>query len=69
MCIFPQTNINHTFSKKKKYHETDRKTGRILDYVVAQQYVPLPDHVKLDVDGLEISILRGMRESLQSWFS
>ncbi len=63
-----QANLNNTFSKKKKkkYHETEMKTVRTLDSMVAQQYIPLPDHIKLDVDGLEISILRGMRESLQS---
>jgi len=63
-----QANLNNTFSKKKKekYHETEMKTVRTLDSMVAQQYVPLPDHIKLDVDGLEISILRGMIQSLQS---
>lgn len=52
--------------KKKRYRETEMKTVRTIDSMVQQKHIPLPDHIKLDVDGLEISILRGMRESLRS---
>lgn len=62
-----QTSANHTISKKKKkYHETEMKTVQTLDFMVAHSYISLPQHIKLDVDGLELSILRGMRDSLQS---
>jgi len=62
-----QTSVNHTTSKKKKkYHETEMKTVQTLDFMVAHNYISLPQHIKLDVDGLELSILRGMKDSLQS---
>ncbi|MBL68069.1 MAG: hypothetical protein CMO74_09510 [Verrucomicrobiales bacterium] len=37
-----------------------------LDAMVDSGRVPVPDMVKIDVDGNELSILRGMREVLQS---
>jgi hypothetical protein len=35
-----------------------------IDDLVARQFIPLPQHIKIDVDGIEHKILEGAKETL-----
>jgi hypothetical protein len=39
--------------------------GLSLDYLVERQALPVPDHVKIDVDGHEHKVVAGMRRILE----
>lgn len=40
------------------------KVGRTLDSVIAEKHLPLPDLIKMDVQGAELDILKGARRAL-----
>lgn len=46
-------------------HQTIR-TVRTLDSIVKERNFPLPDMIKIDVQGCELDILKGMTETLKS---
>jgi FkbM family methyltransferase len=55
---------SHAPNRKTKLVEL--KYGATLDHLLASGKFPTPTHVKIDVDGNEYLILRGMRQLLQS---
>ncbi len=62
---------NHQFGRTTKSHgEEYTPVLRIgmcsstIDELVRSSVVPAPNHVKIDVDGIECSVLEGMRETI-----
>ncbi len=37
-----------------------------LDYLIEKKFIPLPQHIKIDVDGIEHKIIEGARETLKN---
>ena len=61
----------HSFGEKVdfKLEQRESKTSQgcistTLDELVANSVVPMPDHIKIDVDGLEHKVLAGCRDVL-----
>lgn len=61
----------HTFGEQIDFRLEPRATGlaqgcvsSTLDTLVARGVMPVPDHIKIDVDGLEHKVLAGCRETL-----
>ena len=63
----------HTFGESLDHNLADRRTGitqgcvsTTLDNLVARGAVPVPHHIKIDVDGLEHKVLAGCRDTLRN---
>lgn len=73
LSVFEAGGSCHTYGEKVdhnlEYRESRVSQGSIshtLDHLVATGVVPVPDHIKIDVDGLEHKVLAGCREVLAS---
>lgn len=61
----------HTFGAALDHHLRERPSGHVqgcfsttLDQLVQRRVVPVPTHIKIDVDGLEHKVLDGGRNTL-----
>jgi len=63
----------HRFGKDRSYLGTElngditfRLSGCTMDWAVKQMSLPLPTHIKVDVDGIDDKVLYGAQECLES---
>ncbi|MFC3149994.1 FkbM family methyltransferase [Litoribrevibacter euphylliae] len=63
----------HTFGENIDYHLKERKhqltqgcVSTTLDKLIADNVLPQPDHIKIDVDGLEHLVIKGAASALKS---
>lgn len=61
----------HDFATPSRDYAPDQRLAQgcvafSLDYLVASNAIPFPDHVKIDVDGHEHKVLKGMQQILAS---
>jgi len=63
----------HRFRKDRSFRGTElndditfRLTGCTLDWAVKQMNLPVPTHIKVDVDGIDDKVLYGAQECLES---
>lgn len=63
---FGAGNANHAFGEAKNFHLHDQKfphsqgsVSTTLDILVADGVIPVPDHIKIDVDGFEYKVIAG----------
>jgi FkbM family methyltransferase len=57
---------DNTFSTDKRSERIQGSVSFTIDTLIEQGYIPSPDHIKIDVDGIERDILSGAEKSLQS---
>ena len=72
LCEFVQGSSNHTFKERLNFNLEAMNPvyqqgcfATTLDALVAQGVVPIPQHIKIDVDGIEHRVVKGMETTLK----